>query len=201
MDTRHDDAPERPSPRRLPRRTAVRLLGAGGLAAGLAAGGRAATAAQDDAPEVVGDWIDAWNDNDPDAIAALYADDGIYEDVPSGQQASGDEIAGFLADFFAGVSDVALDLDNAFGGDDWAVAEYTFSATNQGLFPGAPVGASFSVRTATVFELDDGEIQRSSDYYDVATILGQLGVLPAGGATPVPAGGVEPTPALATPVA
>ena len=201
MDRRHDDASEHPNARRLPRRAVVRLVGGGGLAVGLAARSLGAAAQDDDAPAVVQDWIDAWNDNDPDAIAALYAEDGTYEDVPSGQEARGDEISGFLADFFAGVGDVELDLANAFGGDDWAVAEYTFSATNQGLFPGAPVGASFSVRTATVFELDDGEIQRSSDYYDVATILGQLGVLPAGGATPVPAGGVEPTPALATPVA
>ncbi len=201
MDTRHDDASERSGAHRLPRRAALRLLGAGGLAAGFVARGRGGTAAQDDAPEVVRDWIDAWNDNDPDAIAALYANDGIYEDVPSGQEARGDDISGFLADFFAVAGDVELELTDAFGDDDWAVAEYAFSATNQGIFPGAPVGASWSVRTVTVFELDGDEIRRSSDYYDVATILGQLGLLPAAGATPVPAGGAEPTPALATPVA
>ena len=200
MGTRHD-ASEPLSTSRLPRRAALHLLGAGGLATGLVAAGRGVTIAQEDAPEVVRDWIDAWNDNDPDAIAALYADNGTYEDVPSDQQVRSDEIGGFLADFFAVASDVEIDLANAYGGDEWAVAEYTFTATNQGIFPGAPIGASWSVRVATVFELDGDEIRRSSDYYDVAAILGQLGLLPAAGATPVPAGGVETTPALATPIA
>jgi hypothetical protein len=42
------------------------------------------------------------------------------------------------------------------------------------------------VRTVTVFELEGDKIRRSSDYYDVATILGQLGLMPAAGRTGTP---------------
>ncbi len=40
------------------------------------------------------------------------------------------------------------------------------------------------VRIATVFELDDGRIRRSSDYYDLVGVFEQLGLLEMGEATP-----------------
>ena len=136
-------------------------------------------------PGVVLAWVEAWDAADSAAIAALYAADGVYEDVPADYSATGGEIELSLAGYLGGVGDVSAELDNAFGGDGWAVVEWTLSATNQGLFPDAPVGAPFSVRTATVFALDGDEIVRSADYYDVATILSQLGLLPeADAATP-----------------
>ncbi len=81
---------------------------------------------------------------------------------------------------------MSVELTNAYGGDGWAVAEWTLSATNQGLFPDAPVETPFSLRNATVFAIEGGKIVRSADYYDVATILTQLGLMPGAGATPAP---------------
>ena len=37
-------------------------------------------------------WMDAYTSQDPDAYAALYTADGIYEDVPSGQAVQGNHI-------------------------------------------------------------------------------------------------------------
>jgi steroid delta-isomerase-like uncharacterized protein len=138
------------------------------------------------APDVVLDWIDAWDAADSAAIAALYAADGVYEDVPSNHTLTGGEIETSLAEYLGGLGDVSVELTNAYGGDGWAVAEWTLSATNQGLFPDAPVGAPFSVRNATVFAIEGGEIVRNADYYDVATILTQLGLMPGAGAAATP---------------
>ncbi len=143
------------------------------------------------APDVVLDWIDAWVAVDPAAIAALYAADGVYEDVPNNHSIAAADIETTLAEYVGALGDIVVELDSAHGGDGWAVAEWTLSATNQGLFPDAPVGAPFSVRNATVFAIEGGEIVRSADYYDNATILTQLGLMPgAGAATPA----ATPTP-------
>ena len=40
-----------------------------------------------------------------------------------------------------------------------------------------------NVRVATVFEMEDGLIRRSSDYYDGSGVMEQLGLLPDEGAT------------------
>ena len=83
------------------------------------------------------------------------------------------------------VGDIHLTLQDGFATADWATLEYAFAATNKGFVPGAAAqGKPFTVRIATIFVLSGGKISRSSDYYDAATILGQLGLLPAPGATP-----------------
>jgi steroid delta-isomerase-like uncharacterized protein len=53
------------------------------------------------------------------------------------------------------------------------------SGTHQGDLPGMPATRkSFAVRGATALELDNGRISRNSDYWDMATLLTQLGLMP-----------------------
>jgi steroid delta-isomerase-like uncharacterized protein len=125
-------------------------------------------------------WMNAYSNQDPDAFAALYTPDGIYEDVPSGQTAQGHEaIADLAASYFASQDDFVFEPLAFFQGDDWALLEVNTSATD------AESGQRVTgVRIATVFELDDGLIRRSSDYYDLAGVFEQLGLLEMGEARP-----------------
>jgi steroid delta-isomerase-like uncharacterized protein len=173
----------------LSRRGALVRLGAGGL--GFALAGRLSFAAAQSTPTAIPtllqSWADAWNSADPvTAVAALYAGDGVYEDVPTNTRSAPGQASSFLAPFVKGVSAVKVAPSAGFASSDWGVLEYLFTATNQGAFPGQ-TGGTLSVRIATVFELSGGnKIRRSSDYYDLVTILTQLGVMPAaGGATPI----------------
>lgn len=167
-----------------------RLLGTGGLAAAglaLAPGWVAAQASPMATPGALPDplraWVAAWNSSDPAGqIAALYTPDGVYEDVPSNTHSQGGDVRGFLTPFVKAVSDVTVTPTNGFATSDWATLEYVFGATDRGLIPGG-VGKHFSVRIATVFQLQGGKIARSSDYYDNQTLLAQLGLVP-GPATP-----------------
>jgi steroid delta-isomerase-like uncharacterized protein len=129
-------------------------------------------------PQVVRRWVEAYNARDAATMASLYAAHGIFEDVPNGFVARGPEIPGFLEMGERGLADVRLDLRSALHGERWAVIEYEFHATNAGTIPGAEPGASFVSRAVTVFEFDGDEIVRSSDYYDMASIMAQLGLLP-----------------------
>jgi steroid delta-isomerase-like uncharacterized protein len=177
---------------RLTRRGAVARLGAAG--AGLALAGRhLAAAAQDGTPmagtlpPVLRQWFDAWNGGDPaTTLPPLYTADGVYEDVPSNTKATGtDGIHAFIAAFAKVVSDIKVEPQSGFATDTWAAAEYWFGATDRGFIPGGE-GKPFRVRTVTVFELQGDKIRRSSDYYDVATILAQLGLMPGAGGSGTP---------------
>lgn len=176
-----------PAPDSLSRRVAIARLGAGGL--GLALAGRISLAAAQSSPTTLPTalkaWVDAWNGpTDPaTALAALYTSDGVYEDVPTNTHSAPGQIAAFLAPFLKGISEVKVEPVSGFATTDWAALEYRFSAKNQGVFPG-PAGKAFDVRIATIFGLSGDKISRSSDYYDDATILTQLGVMPGSGATP-----------------
>lgn len=180
-DHRIEDAAQSPEAG-LSRRMALRL-GGGGLAAALVAGGvwRAteaqstlSTATTTIVPPIVQSWIAAWNSTNVAAnLQALYTADGIYEDVPTDRRSQPGAIQNFLAAFVRGLSGIQLQLRDAFGTANWATAEFVFSAVNEGTYAGL-TGKRFSVRYATVFQLRGPEIARSSDYYNLGTILAQL---------------------------
>jgi steroid delta-isomerase-like uncharacterized protein len=61
---------------------------------------------------------------------------------------------------------------------DRVVTEHTLSGTHLGtLFGVAPTGLPVQVDTAVVWELRDGRIRGETVYFDLATILRQVGVL------------------------
>ena len=118
-------------------------------------------------------WVDGVNAGDGAAVAALYRDDGVHEDVPSGMVAQGRaQIAQLASGAASQFQDLHWTVDRAHQGEDFAALEYTFAATD--LESDKPL----RFRGVVLFELVDGQIQRSADYYDVAAILSQLGLLP-----------------------
>jgi hypothetical protein len=161
--------------------SALRFVGAGGLAAALAAGGLVRGAGRAQAaplPEIVLEWFGAWTSEDPARdVAALYADDGTYEDVATGAYVLAPDIASYLPSAPVRPANVTRYLRGSFAVDGLAVAEQLFSATNDVFVPGAPAGAPFEVFAVTLFEYDDQALHRSADYYDFDSILRQVGAL------------------------
>jgi len=189
------DAPRMapPSPGRpaaMTRRTALGVAGAGlAAASGLARSPRpvAAQATPAAIPPIVERWAAAWNAHDPAAMAALFTDDGLYEDLGFEWYSGGKAmIASWVEVTTAGVPDVRIELVEAFQAGDRATAEWNFAGTHTGSFAPdlPPTGRAFSVRAASVFELEGDLIRRVTDYYNLATWQRQLG-LEAGPYTPV----------------
>jgi steroid delta-isomerase-like uncharacterized protein len=119
----------------------------------------------------------AWNAHDADKVASFYTDDVVYEDVAFGMKAHGHaEMHKLAADFFAAVPDLKLELvSNASMGDRGSV-EWVFGGTDVGLYK---TGKKFSVRGASVYELRGEKFSSNRDYYDSASIMRQVGILPA----------------------
>ena len=107
----------------------------------------------------------------------LFTDDCIYEDVPTGAVNIGKVALRKFAEFFFSVApDFKVELSKRFENDRWATGEWTMSGTQKGDMPNLPAtGKPFSIRCATIIELENGRIRRCSDYWDMAAFLRQLG--------------------------
>ena len=177
------------------RRAALRGLGLGGVAVALAARG---AGAQDATPAaspaalspLLAEWAAAWSAHDPERLLALYAPDAVYEEVPTNTVARGhDEIRAFFEFNFATFSDIEVRPEAGSQAEGWAAFQGVFAGRYTGQLPDTPPGAgqAFAVRFATVFELEGDTIRRNTDYFDLSTLLVQIGALPAPGGAAAPA--------------
>jgi steroid delta-isomerase-like uncharacterized protein len=122
-------------------------------------------------------WITAWNSHDPAKWAAFFTSDIFYEDVTFGEISRGSaEASKFAASFFSDVPDLKLELVEASVEGNHGSIQWILSGSDKGVFK---TGRKFKVRGASIISIDHGKISRSIDYYDLATIMKQLGVLPA----------------------
>ena len=121
-------------------------------------------------------WIAAWNSHNPDKMLSLFTDDIVYEDVAFGEVSHGSaELRKFAASEFDGVPDLELKLLRADIHGGHGTIEWMFSGTDKGVYK---TGKKFSVRGVSVIDMRDGKISRNLDFYDVATIMRQVGILP-----------------------
>lgn len=123
-------------------------------------------------------WVDAWNSHDADAVAALFTHDAVFEEVPFGIVQHGPAQIRALAQFwFAVFPDFRMESVNCTLRGDHATVEWTISATDVGLYG---TGKQFSGRGVSVIDLHGNKIARQSEYYDAATMLREIGLLPPG---------------------
>jgi steroid delta-isomerase-like uncharacterized protein len=198
MDAEQFDALRGTSQDVLSRRAALGRLGGSGAAALLATLGlrqQAAVGQQGTPaalPQLVEEWAASQTAHDPDRFVALCTDDVTHEEVVAGfVPISGKAgLKMYLEGLFASFPDVTVTPETGFVADTWGAVQWTFAGTRTG--PTSPVGeteTSYSLRGASVWELEGGKIRRSTGYYDLLTILVQLGAIspPGDAGTPVPA--------------
>lgn len=134
-------------------------------------------AGSDGAAAIAEKLIAAWNSHSPDKMIPLFTADVFYEDVAFGEVSHGSaELRKFAASEFEGVPDLELKLLRANVHSGHGTVEWMFSGTDKDVFK---TGKKFSVRGVSVIEVRDGKITRCLDFYDVATIMRQVGLLPA----------------------
>jgi len=105
----------------------------------------------------------AWAVRDPDAIAALHSEDGVFhlhagQEPVRGREAIRDTLAGF----FASYPDLAFELvDVRFGADHWAVE---WKMTSE----------AFEVDLADIVTISDGRVASKQSYVDALSLQEQL---------------------------
>ena len=129
--------------------------------------------------------LDAFNQHDSAAFAAYYAPDATVRDPQYPEPLRGREaIRKDMDEFFRGFPDMRANLRGPILEDGQTVSfEASFVGTQQGPVPGPlgeipATGKRVEMNGAIFVRLDnDGRIAEERRYYDLAGMLGQLGVL------------------------
>ncbi len=134
--------------------------------------------------------LDLYNNHqsDPswlDKSVAAFAADSELLDVPTGRTLPGQDgykqLALLFAEAFPGSS---IELTNAFATEDQVVIEFTGRGINTGPLhmPTGDIPATgrySELRFCEVYRIKSGKIVSLHSYYDVMTMLQQLGLVPA----------------------
>ena len=135
-------------------------------------------------------YIEAWinhpqaggGDGDEEAMSALLAfmsEDVRYEDVPTGAVFVGHD---GIREMGAGAFQMSADMTFAVGQRVTGQGSYAFESlcrgTNTGAIGPLPgTGSPFAFRGVSIGEVsEDGRVVSQRDYWDLAGLLGQLGI-------------------------
>jgi steroid delta-isomerase-like uncharacterized protein len=137
-----------------------------------------------DAIKMANDCSKAWNSHDVNKIFEFYTEDCVYEDLGLGVVKHGKkEFTDYINTMFADFPDIKWEVKSAFGTNDWQGNEWIMSGTHahstmtQNAIPAT--GKTFSIRVAGIYQLRNGKYSRESVYYNMATFLQQVGLMPA----------------------
>ena len=129
---------------------------------------------------------DHWNERQFDKIAELMAADGEIVLVGSDTRFRGPSGAIEFSEMWAdGFPDGRLKIDNVIASGDHVVLQFTGKGTQTGALKSPTgeipaTGRSVTLNLCDVLEIRDGKIRSVQSYFDSASMLMQLGVLPEG---------------------
>lgn len=139
---------------------------------------------------ILTEYGEAWSSGAAAQVAALYTEDAVREDIPTGTTSRGRaEIEALATGLFETDADVRLVVTDGFVGETWAVVEWTFTGTHE------ETGGGVTFRGASVLALENGLIRQETNYYDLPQMQQQIA---AAGGTPgaleTPMAGMNATP-------
>jgi steroid delta-isomerase-like uncharacterized protein len=139
--------------------------------------------------------IDAYNRRDFDKGLAMVSDDVTLSNIPFSLTFTGKKgFREYLDNWATAMTDSKVEIVNVIGGEEWLAVECIGRGTHTGPFAGPqgripPTQKKVELRFCQTFLVNDGLITKSHIYFDGATLMRQLGVMPAQlPGQPVPAG-------------
>ena len=104
---------------------------------------------------------------------------------PAGQANGADAVRDLFSGMWRGFPDWHVELGPLLHADNAVFVEVQMTGTHQGDFAGIPpTGRRMDVRVACLFEFEEDRLVCERVYFDFATVLQQLGALPAPQETP-----------------
>jgi steroid delta-isomerase-like uncharacterized protein len=136
-----------------------------------------------DIKKILSNYILTVNSHNVSEVLSFCTDDVIYEYVARGSVYRGKkEFAAGLNASFSEIPDLKHELKSVFGAGDWAAMEYVILGTHTNNIRSIPglsaTGKTLSVRGVSIFQLRGGKISRHSEYYNLVTLLQQIGAMP-----------------------
>lgn len=124
--------------------------------------------------------IDAFNGHYPEAFAALYAPDVIFRDIATAVPAHGRPVVReWVETYFRAFGDAHMEARVTACDGDVLVYEWHATGTHDGDFMGVPAtGGHIEVDGCSIARVgEDGFVHVETNYWDVAGMLQQMGVL------------------------
>ena len=139
---------------------------------------------QQDNVDIARKLYEHWNAREFDRLAELMAEDGEIVIVGSDTRFRGaDGSLEFSRMWADGFPDGKVTIDRTLASGDNVVVELTGRGTHTGTLRGPAgdipaTGRSVTLQLCDVQDIRDGKIRRVSSYFDSASLLQQLGVMP-----------------------
>jgi steroid delta-isomerase-like uncharacterized protein len=127
-----------------------------------------------------------YNSHDWEGLASLYASDAVHVD-PLGRHEGPAGIQAYFAEATSAFPDMRMETSRLLQEGDTIVAEWTWRATNTGplsmltMPDGTEIpatGKTAEVPGVSVLTVGDGKVANQRDYYDSASMMSQLGLMP-----------------------
>ena len=122
----------------------------------------------------------AWAARDIERILSFYDEECFYEDIAVRKYIHGHaSIREYLNEVFIGIPDFRVEITSFFGCATQVCTQGVMRGTHTGNIVGLPPPTcrTFSARYAHICELRRGLAVRVTDYYDMVSVLRQLGLL------------------------
>ncbi len=123
-------------------------------------------------------YFDAWNQHDPQAIVATFAEGGAYHDPIVPQGVSGTALAEHTAGLFAAFPDISFEIVSVAQVNETTVAaQWVMRGTNSGSLRGLPPsGKAVALPGADFITVAGDKILLVEGYFDQKTYMEQLGL-------------------------
>ncbi len=102
---------------------------------------------------------------DVDGLVSLYADEGVFEDVPSGESHAGTAAIRAMFEALFAPPHTRFRVAAVRSAGTWGVLEWVWSGQTRRS------GAPFEVRGASVLEVAGSKVMKETIYYDPAPAL------------------------------
>jgi len=140
------------------------------------------TVTREQGQQIVTAWVEAFNRHDPDAVAAFYIEDAVSRDMGRDMALMGRAaIRESMATYFESFPDIVMSISRVGVDGETAFLEWHATATHGGPYHGlAATGRQGEVDGCNVLNFAaDGRITSAISYWDVASLLRQMGQTPA----------------------
>lgn len=131
----------------------------------------------------VKDQLEALNRHDPDAFAGFYARDAAVYDPQHPEPLRGEAIRKDIGDFLAAFPDLTFTLKTVLESGDTIAFDGTGKGTHKGPMAGPtgeipPTNRAVEMAFAAFLRVNDqGQITEERRYFDVASMMQQLGLM------------------------
>jgi steroid delta-isomerase-like uncharacterized protein len=109
--------------------------------------------------------------------------DFVHADAAEANPLSGEETRQFWSAWFVAFPELDYEVTRTIVAEHVVVMQWTFTGTNSGPLPplpmdegGGALGQTVRLRGISVYDVDEGLIQRETAYIDMATLMVELGV-------------------------